>query len=122
MMSKPPLDEKTLANVRETLGDDFIPELIDAYLEETPLLIKGLQEALADGDAQVFQRTAHSMKSSSSTLGAIDFAEKARELELIGKSGDLNSAAVKLAEFIGTYPELEQALRDLLSGLEAGFT
>lgn len=113
-MSNPPLDEKTLADLRATLGDDFLPELIAAYLEETPLLIKDLQEAHAEGNAQAFTRLAHSIKSSSSSLGALDFSDKARELETIGKSGDLSQAALKLTEFIGTYPELEQSLKNLL--------
>ena len=104
-MSKSPLDEKTLADLRATLGDDFLPELIAAYLEETPLLIKDLQQALAEGNAQAFTRPAHSIKSSSSSLG---------DLETIGKSGDLSQVAVKLTEFIGTYPEVEQSLKNLL--------
>ena len=113
-MSNPPLDEKTLADLRATLGDDFLPELIATYLEETPLLIKDLQQALAEGNAQAFTRLAHSIKSSSSSLGALDFSDKARELETIGKSGDLSQAALKLTEFIGTYPDLEHALKNLL--------
>ena len=113
-MSKSPLDEKTLAYLRATLGDDFLPELIAAYLEETPLLIKDLQQALAEGNAQAFTRPAHSIKSSSSSLGALDFSKKARELETIGKSGDLSQAAIKLNELIGTYPDLEHALKNLL--------
>ena len=57
-MLKSPLDEKTLADLRATLGDDFIPELAATYLEETTMLIKDLQEAVADGNTQAFQRIA----------------------------------------------------------------
>lgn len=113
-MSKSPLDEKTLADLRATLGDDFIPELALTYLEETPMLIKDLQEALADGNAHAFQRLAHSIKSSSANVGALDFAAKARELELIGKSGDLSKAAEKLSGVIDDYQEIELALKDLM--------
>jgi len=113
-MLNSPFDEKTFSDLRTTFGDDFIPELVATYLEETPLLINELQEALASADIQAFTRAAHSIKSSSKSMGAFVFAENARELEMIGKSGDLSQAAIKLTELTGTYPELEQALKEYL--------
>jgi histidine phosphotransfer protein HptB len=108
------IDERTMRELREVVGDEFIPELIRAYLEETPMLIKDLQEALAVGDANTFTRAAHSIKSSSASLGALDFSAQAKELEMIGKSGDISQAGDKLIQFTGSYSNIETALKDLL--------
>lgn len=119
MNEKPLIDEHTLTELRATMGDDFLPELIMAYLEETPLLIKDLQKALEDGNAQAFQRLAHSIKSSSASLGALEFSAQARELEMIGKSGDLSPAADPLTRLIASYPQLELAFKGLIEELNA---
>jgi HPt (histidine-containing phosphotransfer) domain-containing protein len=113
-MTNSVIDEPIFRELKETLGDDFIPELISTYLEETPLLITNMQQALAEGKAEAFGRAAHSIKSSSASLGALDFSAQARDLEMIGKSGDLGQAAEKFARLTAAYPELEQALKNLL--------
>jgi HPt (histidine-containing phosphotransfer) domain-containing protein len=75
------------------MGADFIVELIDTYNSETGELIVQLHRALADCDAASFGRVAHSIKSSSASLGALDFSQQARELEMLGKANDLSELA-----------------------------
>ena len=58
------------------MGAEFIGELIDTYCQETPQLIAALQQALAQGDAPAFQRAAHSIKSTSASLGAMEFPRR----------------------------------------------
>jgi HPt (histidine-containing phosphotransfer) domain-containing protein len=113
MMDNTLIDVGIINELRASLGDDFIPELVAAYLQETPLLIQALQQALQDGDAPAFTRAAHSIKSSSASLGALSFSAQARELEVIGKSGDLSQAAGKVSGLAGAYPQLELALKNL---------
>jgi histidine phosphotransfer protein HptB len=108
------IDLATFHELQETMGDDFIPELIATYLEEIPDLLKTLQQGLNDGNAQTFTRAAHSIKSSSASMGALDFASQARELEMIGKSGDLSQAGVQVDRLVAAYPGVEQALKNLL--------
>jgi len=107
------IDSTTFEQLKETMGADFIGELIDTYCEETPRLIADLQQALAPANAEVFRRSAHSIKSSSATFGALEFAAQARELEMIGKAGDLTSAGEKVAQLVAAYKQVEQALREL---------
>jgi HPt (histidine-containing phosphotransfer) domain-containing protein len=108
------IDDRTFRELREAIGDDYLPELIWTYLEETPTLIKTMQEALSTGDASVFTRAAHSIKSSSASLGALDFSVQAKELEMLGKSGDLNLVGDKLVLFAQAFPDLELALKEKL--------
>ena len=80
------LSIKQLYNdLKDVMGADFIVELIDTYTIETEGLITQLRGALDAGDAATFGRLAHSIKSSSASLGALAFSQQARELEMMGK-------------------------------------
>jgi histidine phosphotransfer protein HptB len=113
-MTNQTIDLATFHELKETMGEDFIPELVATYLEEIPELLKTLKQGLEDGNAQTFTRAAHSIKSSSASMGALDFAAQARELEMIGKSGDLSQAGAHVDRLVAAYPEVEHALRNLL--------
>ncbi len=115
-MSEPVIDKPTFEALVEARGADFIGELIDTYCEETPRLLQDLQAALSGGDADTFRRVAHSIKSSSSSLGALPFAAEARALEMQGKSGDLTGAEPAVARLVGDYAGVEAALRGSQNG------
>ena len=100
--------------LQATLGADFIGELIDTYCEETPELLEQLQQALSQNDAEAFRRAAHSIKSSSASLGALEFSAQAKDLELLGKSGDISGAGEKVARLRVDYAQVEQALHVLV--------
>ncbi|MCO6451638.1 MAG: Hpt domain-containing protein [Caldilineales bacterium] len=105
------IDEATLDALAEMADAEFVGELIDAFCEETPRQITELRAALADGDVEVFRRTAHTIKSTSATLGAPDFAKQAKALEDIGRAGDLSDAGDQVDRLAESYPQIEQALR-----------
>ncbi len=69
---------------RATAGADFVPELVDTFLADAPGMLGALRRALADDDAALFRRTAHSLKSNGNTFGAMRLGSLARELELGG--------------------------------------
>ena len=69
------IDLPTFNDLKELMGADFIGELIDTYIEETAGVIGQLRQALAAGDADAFRRLAHSIKSSSASLGALAFSQ-----------------------------------------------
>ena len=116
MNDDPVIDQNTISELKATVGDDFVVELIDTYLEETPRLITELEQFLAKQDAVAFGRTAHSIKSSSASLGALSFAALARELEMMGKSGELAGAKVKVEALEAEYIQVQQALKELKNG------
>ena len=107
------IDAATFEQLSGDMGADFIGELIDTYCEETPRLISDLQQALAQGNAELFRRSAHSIKSSSATFGALDFAALARELEMIGKAGTLAGSESKTAHLVNEYGDVARALQEL---------
>jgi len=84
------ISQSTFAGLREMSGDELINELIDAFLEDAPKMVAGMQAGLDARDVDVFRRNAHSLKSNADTFGATDLAALARELEVMGRSSDLN--------------------------------
>jgi histidine phosphotransfer protein HptB len=107
------IDGEVYQALVDSAGADFVAELVETYGEETARLMVGLHQALEQNDAQAFRRCAHSIKSSSATFGANDFAAQARELEMIGKSGDLAGAGPKLVELETSFPAVQVALSEL---------
>ena len=113
MNAEPVIDALTFAELKTTVGADFIGELIDAYLDDTPRLLNELAESLAQQDATKFSRMAHSIKSSSASLGALFFSAQAKELEMIGKQGDLAGVQPKVEHLKMNYVQVQQKLREL---------
>jgi CheY-like chemotaxis protein len=83
-MSSAAIDPHTFDELQANAGADFVAELVDTFAEEAPPLVAELRAALAAGAAERFRRAAHSLKSNSSTFGAVALADRARALELGG--------------------------------------
>lgn len=110
-MTQELIDQKSYENLKQMVGDDFIDELLETYFEDSPRLIAEMRQALSEADASTFQRAAHSLKSSSANFGALTLADQARQLEYLGREGNLDGASGKLDELEATYREVELALR-----------
>jgi len=107
------IDMATFNDLKEVMGTDFVLELIDTYTLETDGLIAQIYSAQAAGDSATFGRLAHSIKSSSASMGALAFSQQARELEMLGKAGDLSGAEPMLERFSADFLIVKQSLEDL---------
>lgn len=72
--------DKLLA-LQKTTGRDFLSEVIDLYINDTPGRLEGLRQALAEQDASTAERLTHSIKGSNSNIGAPIVEKIAAELE-----------------------------------------
>jgi|WetSurMetagenome_2_1015567.scaffolds.fasta_scaffold684218_1 histidine phosphotransfer protein HptB len=107
------IDVTTFEELKENMGLDFIDEILQAYFEETPKLIRNLQQALKTKDYEGFTRAAHSIKSTSNSVGALYYGTLARELEIIGKERNLENVSGKVEMLVSGYTEVQQALEEL---------
>ena len=105
------LDAATFEALRANMGDDFIGELIETFLEDSPQLIGEMKSALTANDTDTFRRAAHSLKSNSANFGATTLAGQARELEMMAREGNLKGAEHKLSEAEKSYAQVAQALK-----------
>jgi histidine phosphotransfer protein HptB len=93
------LDPAALRDMLEMVGDDtaFVGDIVDTYLEDAPLQLTGMTDALAAGDATTLGRHAHTLKGNSRNIGATALAEIARGLEESARAGDTSDAATGIA-------------------------
>ena len=89
------LDRLTLEAIREMGGEDgdfVLNNIIQMYLETTPPYLQQIETAIATSDPDSLRRAAHSLGSSSATLGAMNFAKLCKELENLARSGPITTA------------------------------
>jgi HPt (histidine-containing phosphotransfer) domain-containing protein len=107
------IDLKVFIDLKETMGADFIGELLDTYFEDTPGLIRTMKEALVSSDAEAFRRAAHSMKSNSASFGAMQLSTLAKELEMLGKENNLAGVGDKVERLENDYFHVQRELSHL---------
>ena len=108
------IDPGTFRALQETAGADFVVELVDAFLEEAPIMFESMASALAEKDADKFRRAAHSLKSNSHTFGATALGAMARDLELGGLQAALdkgNALAPAREEYARVAARLKEMCR-----------
>jgi CheY-like chemotaxis protein/HPt (histidine-containing phosphotransfer) domain-containing protein len=109
------LDPGALENLRQIGGDDFLVELIDAFLVDAPGQLAMLRESIEQGDAEALRRVAHTLKSNGATFGAARFADLCRDLEERAKDGRLGEVG-ELADHVDVeFGRLRTALEALSS-------
>ena len=66
------MESVNLEHIREaTMGDDeFLAELIDLFLNDTPAQLEALRKAVRTGDAERATSAAHRLRGSSGNMGA----------------------------------------------------
>ncbi|MBY0279898.1 response regulator [Candidatus Binatia bacterium] len=87
-------------------GGEF-SEIVDLFLGNAQRNCNAVREALASGDRQMLELAAHSLKGSSSTMGAVRLASLCASLEEAGHCGALDRAAM-LVERLDTEFDLVQ--------------
>ena len=88
--SEPPVfDPAVLDELRRATGGDdaFVKELVGTYLTDGAELLETIAAALQAGDGAAVVRPAHTLKSSSASLGAMRLAQLSRSLEEDGRTG-----------------------------------
>jgi CheY-like chemotaxis protein/HPt (histidine-containing phosphotransfer) domain-containing protein len=94
--SSEPLDTKALLySVEEDMG--FLRGILDEFLARYPDMFAKIRDAVARQDAAALCEEAHSIKGVLAAIRARPASEFARELEQIGRSGELSGANRALA-------------------------
>ena len=115
-MDESVIDPAVYAALQDTVGADFAAELVDTFIEEATGMLAELRSARSENHADRFRRAAHSLKSNSSTFGALRLAALARELELKGLDADPAGDTAGLAALEAEYTRAADALKVLRDG------
>lgn len=104
------LDTPVLKELHDLIGGD-VQRLIDTFLQDTPLLVRRLQQAALDDDAETLRGLAHSLKSASANLGLMSLSAAALRIELDARQGTLHRPTVAAALLVAEFARARVALR-----------
>lgn len=111
------LDSRVLAQITasdEEKGFSIVIELIDFFLNDTTSKLAELRRAAASKDAIMVQEVAHSLISSCASIGAHALSVVAREMEVLGRSGNTEGVASLIARTEEEYKKVSHALGSML--------
>jgi len=98
---------------RREYGQEFLLELIDVYLDDTPARLAILQKAVEAGDIAELIRQAHTLKSSSANVGAMELSALAKALELAGRNGETTSLSTQSRRVAEVFHQVKKVLSAL---------
>ncbi len=110
----PAIDTKALQALRDMVGEDalvVLAEVIDSYLEDAPKLLQEISRATRQGDAVALHRAAHTLKSSSASLGAMTLSKFCKELEAMGRADKVEDATQIASSLEAEYERVKLALQ-----------
>jgi histidine phosphotransfer protein HptB len=112
------IDPQAIENLRALNpgdGDAFLREITGIFLEDTPLRIAELDQSLLAGDVSKFTRAAHSIKGSSSNLGATGLRAVAEKLEQQARTQGLANVSSMIAQVKAEFSRAQSALAVLMA-------
>ncbi len=112
------LDPHAIAELRSLNPDDndeFLREIAGIFLDDTPQRLAELDQSLAAGDVSKFTRAAHSIKGSSSNLGASALRAVAEDLENRAHAEGLGDVRDLVAQLKAEFTRTQAALAALIA-------
>ena len=92
-------------------GDEkFLRRLVRVFLADCPKMMSQIRRALTNRDAEELAGAAHALKGAAGNFRAAEVVEAARNLETLGRSGDLSSARKSFAILEECVTQLERVL------------
>ncbi|MFL6618256.1 MAG: response regulator [Povalibacter sp.] len=109
------IDERAFQQLCELFEKD-VAEVVDAYLADSPRQLQVMNESIAEADYPVLDRAAHSLKSSSRSMGALQLAELCELLENCARTrAPIEEGCVVLEQMQASYALVEATLRHLIA-------
>jgi HPt (histidine-containing phosphotransfer) domain-containing protein len=111
--AEPVLDRAAmLATVEQDL--ELLRELVEIFLAEAPGLLALIRSGLAEQQAEMVERAAHTLKGALLNFGARRACEVARQLEACGREAQLADAAQLVSRLDSEVTQVCRALSDFL--------
>ena len=113
------INETAILALRELIGYDDIAtfnEIVQAYIMQSPQLIAAMRAAVALRDLEELGMAAHTLRSTSETLGALDLSDGCFRLEMQIQAGEpWAKITASLEQLEASYIKARQALEQLQS-------
>lgn len=111
--------EINLDALRDIVGDDVetLKDVLESFLEDSPKLLKGMEQGLISQDLEEIERNAHTLKSSSRLFGAEAFAQQCQVLEDDANQANLSAVTVQVPKLCQNFQVVAQVLKAELDQL-----
>lgn len=93
-----------------SLQPDLLAKVVEIYFQNSTNLINTIRTAAISGDAVTLSKAAHSMKSSSANLGALNLANLCKELETKGRENNIDGIQTIVSSMEMEYKRVRTAL------------
>ena len=110
------INSSTLEAYREIMEDEadsFIAEILTNFYVNARNLIDALDKNIAENNVEEFTRAAHTLRSTSATVGALRVSDLATDLEARSTSEHLSNLQPLIFELTEAYEEAEAELKEL---------
>jgi two-component system, sensor histidine kinase and response regulator len=89
----PLIDAGVLRNIAALAKPALLNSMIDLYMQHSPDLIRAIETAAANMQAEALSQAVHTLKSSTANLGGARLATVAKECEVLVREGGVTQAA-----------------------------
>lgn len=114
------IDFAVLESICEMAGDEasyLVEEMVTSYLDDTETRLQAIASAIEATDAEAIFQAAHSMKSSSANLGAVNLTQLCEELEQSGRNKTIENTPDLLSTAESEFQQVQQELRSFLANI-----
>ena len=105
-----------LKQLRELLGDAY-KELLEAYLDDGPKRLDQMRSAFQDMDFETLASAAHTLKGSSSNMGAQELSEVCAEIEKLARSNSTDGLKEKVEEIMLAYQGVKTIIEQEMASI-----
>jgi signal transduction histidine kinase/DNA-binding response OmpR family regulator/HPt (histidine-containing phosphotransfer) domain-containing protein len=109
-----PLWDRTKALERVDGDEPLLRELVQIFLEESPKQLTEMRRAIESANLEAIERTAHSLKGELGYLGLPTAAQKAKDLERMGRERTLQPVAELFLTFQSEVSAVAGAMQQML--------
>jgi HPt (histidine-containing phosphotransfer) domain-containing protein len=111
-------DGKEVFDKRILLGrldgdEELFKEIVKTFLDDAPLQVEKLKQALMEENLNQLEKQAHSLKGAAMNIGGNALQAIAFEVELSGKKGDLKRTQELIPRLEKEFTRLQKALSSL---------
>ncbi|HEY7490700.1 MAG TPA: response regulator [Candidatus Tectomicrobia bacterium] len=114
------LDAEAFAALQALGGNEavtFLLPMVEQFVQDAAAHLATLQAAADTGDAVALERAAHTLKSTSATVGALRMTAICSELQQLGRTGSVAGAAGHIEQLVNEFACVQQALAQVCSAL-----
>lgn len=118
MGDQPIVDQEALDRLREWGGDKLLNQMLKLFLENSAERMNQIRSGVADNDATLAERGAHSLKSSAANVGLGAVRRFAAEMEAAAGASDVAKVAELLPGLEEAYAQGHDALASMIEEAE----